>query len=277
MGVGLYRRWSVPQRLEASAALVYCLVFVLLVLFGRPGLGLSQGFYLAIVLVALAGGPWTGAAAGMLAAALLAASQLVAHKATLHTVWTAGLEVRLTSYVVAGTAVGYFARRGRRMLGESLHVLDDLLGLARREVESGALTAGGFESRIAERASRRGPFVVLAGSLAAPSEGALRAAMGTIARTLGGEDEIARVGSRLTVVASAPSAEAARGRAAELEQALEDSGFRTTFGWAFHPQDGEDALSLFGAACERLQARRHALGEAEVPAIVTQLRRSRSA
>ena len=76
VGVDRYRRLSVPQRLEASGALVYALVFVLLVLYGRPGLGLGQGFYLAIVLVALASGPWTGAAAGLLAALLFGASSL---------------------------------------------------------------------------------------------------------------------------------------------------------------------------------------------------------
>jgi len=252
VGVGLYRRLSVPQRLEASAALVYGLVFVLLVEFGRPGLGLSQGFYLGIVLVALAGGPVTGAAAGALAAFLLAASQLVSHQATVHTVWNAGLEVRLVSYALAGTAVGYFAQRGRRMLGESLHLLDDLLGLARREVESGALTSGGFAARIGERAAREWPFAVLAGSVAAPSDRAVRAVAGALA----GEDEVAQVGSRLGVVASASSAEAARARAVELEQALEDAGVKGTFGWAFHPADGTDGLALFGAACERLQARR---------------------
>ena len=275
MGAGRFRALSVPRRLEASAALVYCLVFVLLVLFGRPGLGLSQGFYLAIVLVALAGGPWTGAGAGVLAAALLAGSELATHKATLDTLWGPPLEVRLTSYVVAGAAVGYFARRGRQMLGQSLHVLDDLLGLARRELESGALTVGGFESRVAERAERQWPFAVLAGSLAASSDGALRAAMRAIADALGDGEDIARVGERLAVVVSATSADAARARASEIEQALEDAGFRSTFGWAFHPQDGADALTLFGAASERLQARRHALGDA-APAIVTALR-SRSA
>ena len=272
MGVAFIRRLTVPQRLEASAAVVYGLVFVLLVLFGRPGLGLSQGFYLAIVLVGLAGGAWTGAAAGVVAAALLVASELVARTATFATVWGAGLEIRLGSYVVAGAAVGYFAQRGRRMLSESLRVLDDLLRLARREVESGALTSGGFESRVAERISRPWPFAVLAGGLAVSSDKELRAGLGAIAAALGDGDDVARVGDKVAVVASSETAGAARLRAFEIERALERAGITATFGWAFYPQDGADALALFGAASERLQARRHALGEDTPAAVVTELR-----
>ena len=68
----LLERVSVPRRLEATALLVYAVIFVLLVAFGRPGLGISQGFYLAIVLVGVAGGPLNGVAAGVLATLLCA-------------------------------------------------------------------------------------------------------------------------------------------------------------------------------------------------------------
>ncbi len=267
-----YRRLSVPQRLEASGAVVYVVVFALLVLYGRPGLGLGQGFYLGIVLVALAGGPWTGAAAGVLAAGLFGASELVSGIVTWGTLLRAPLEVRLVAYVVAGIAVGYFAQRGRRMLGESLHVLDDLLGLARREVATGALDAGGLGARIADRAERRWPFAVLVGDLAAPSESALRGTMRTIADALSVDEEVARVGARVAVVAAATNVESARERALAIEAACERAGCRATFGWAFHPQDGDEALSLFGSASERLEARRQALGEAGPPSIVTELR-----
>jgi len=252
VGVDRFRRLSVPRRLEATGAVVYGAVFVLLVLFGRPGLGLSQGFYLAIVLVALAGGPWTGVGAGILAGGLLGASELVTGKATWHTLVGPPLEVRLASYLMAGVAVGYFARR---------------------EVATGALTPDGIEARISERAGRQWPFAVLVGDLAAPAEGALRMAVRTVAATLSEEDDVARVGGRLAVVASATSAERARERAGEIEEALDAAGCPATFGWGFYPQDGVDALSLFGAASERLQARRHELGEWQ-PAAATVLRLS---
>src|SRR5438067_2534302 len=148
---GLLERVSVPRRLEASALVVYAVVFVLLVWLGRPGLGISQGFYLAIVLVGVAGGPASGLAAGVLAT-LLCGIAATAHGSTL--AHAAGpLGVRLASFTAAGIAVGYFAQRGRRMLAQSFHVLDEVLRIARREVGTGLLTPDGISARIAERAS----------------------------------------------------------------------------------------------------------------------------
>lgn len=266
------RQVSIPRRLEASAAVVYGLVFALLALFGRPGLGLGHGFYLAIVLVALAGRPWTGAAAGVLAGVLLAAGELVSGVTTLGTVVGAPLEIRLVSYVIAGTAVGYFAQRARQMLGESLGLLDELLGLARREVATGALTGDGIAARIAARIGAGRPFALLVGDLGVASEGTRRRAAQEVASVLSGDEEVAYVGGKLTVLAAATAADRARARAADLERALEAEGRRVTFGWAFHPVDGEDALALFGAASERLQERRLALGEWQPATVVAELR-----
>jgi hypothetical protein len=248
----LLERVSVPRRLEATALLVYAVIFVLLVAFGRPGLGISQGFYLAIVLVGVAGGPLNGVAAGVLAT-LLCAIAGVAHG---HTPLESAepLGIRLVAFTTAGLAVGYFALRGRQMLAESFHVLDEVLRLARREVGMGALTAEGISARIAERANGS-PFAVLVGETAPSSDAALREALRRIAVALDGESEVGRVGPRrLAVVTSSRTPEDARDIAGELERALAGS----TFGWALHPQDGDEPLSLVGAASERLQARRAA-------------------
>jgi hypothetical protein len=108
------------------------------------------------------------------------------------------LGIRLASFTLAGFAVGYFARRGRQMLAESLHVLDDVLRIARRDVATGVL---------------------------------------------------ARVGRlRVAVVTAARSPEDASRIAVDLERVLGG----VTFGWAFHPLDGDEPLTLFGAASERL-------------------------
>ncbi|MGH2935462.1 MAG: hypothetical protein ACRDL2_13250 [Gaiellaceae bacterium] len=274
MGVHRIRQLSVPRRLEASAALVYLLVFALLVPFGRPGLGLGHGFYLAIVLVALAGGPWTGAAAGVVAGLLFVAGELLGGVTTFRHVVGAPLEIRLVSYVVAGVAVGYFAQRARRMLGESLGILEELLGLARREVGTGALTSDGIAARIAERIDAGMPFALLVGDLDAASDSARRRAAHTVAGILSGDEDAAFVGGKLTVLATAPVADRAAVRASQLERALEEDGRRATFGWAFHPLDGDDALALFGVASERLQERRFALGEWQPAAVVSELRTS---
>src|SRR5690242_11733634 len=123
-------RVSIPRRLEATALLVYAVVFVLLVAFGRPGLGISQGFYLAIVLVGVAGGPLNGVAAGVLATLLCAIAGVTHGHTPLESLEPLG--IRLVAFTTAGLAVGYFARRGRQMLAESFHVLDEVLRLARR-------------------------------------------------------------------------------------------------------------------------------------------------
>jgi GGDEF domain-containing protein len=71
------------------------------------------------------------------------------------------------------------------------------------------------------------------------------------------EDDLARIGHQeFAVLASLPRAEDARRLAAHLERALVGSGVGVTFGWATFPQDGDNALSLYRAAEERLYARR---------------------
>ena len=246
---GLLERVSVPRRLEATALFVYALVFVLLVEYGRPGLGISQGFYLAIVLFALAGGPVSGVAAGVLATLLCAIAWGVHgnfFEGTLEP-----LSIRLASFTLAGFAVGYFARRGRQMLAESLHVLEDVLRVARRDVATGVLAPEGLSARIAQRVDGSAPFAVLVGELTTSSDAARREDLRALAAALDGESEVARVGRlRVAVVTAARSPEDASRIAADLERALGG----VTFGWAFHPQDGDEPLALFGAASERLVA-----------------------
>jgi GGDEF domain-containing protein len=249
--VGLLERLSVPRRMEATALLVYAVVFVLLVAYGKPGLGISQGFYLAIVLVALAGGPVSGVAAGVLAT-LLCALAALSHGGRFDEALEP-LGIRVAAFTLAGFAVGYFSRRGRQMLAESFHVLDELLRLARRETATGVLTPDGISARIAERAGGSWPFAVLVGDVGASSDAVLRDSMRSLAGVLDDGDELARVGrTRVAVVAPAHTAVEARQVVGQLEAALPGS----TFGWALHPQDGDEALALVGAASERLQARR---------------------
>ncbi|HEY2072428.1 MAG TPA: hypothetical protein VGG88_02510 [Gaiellaceae bacterium] len=240
----LLARVSIPRRLEATALVVYAIVFVLLLEYGRPGLGISQGFYLAIVLVALAGGPISGVGAGILATLLCAIAATRGGGPAIEP-----LAIRLAAFSLAGIAVGYFAHRGRQMLAESLHVLDELLRLARREVGTGTMTSEGIQARIADRAEGSSPFAVLVGTTAEAPEATLRHAMRALAVAAGPESEIARVGrTRVAVVVPAETADEAQRVAREIEHAT-----GTRVGWAFHPQDGDDPLSLFGAASERLQ------------------------
>lgn len=243
---GLLARFSAPRRLEATALVLYGAVFLLLIAFGRPGLGVSQGFYLPIVLIALVGGPLNGVGAGVLATILCALASTAKGGGLFGSETLEPLAVRLAAFTVAGFAVGYVARQGRQMLSDSLAVLEELMRLARREVATGVLSAEGIQARIMARLEGTKPFAVLVCELTPATESAQRDLLRRVAAAAP-ESDIAKVGRRVAVVTAVQSADEAHGTASVLERAI---GVR--FGVAVHPQDGDDPLSLFGTASERM-------------------------
>jgi GGDEF domain-containing protein len=264
---------SMPERLVLASLGSYLAVFGLLLSFGRPGLGIGQGFYLPIALVALATGATWGAAAGVGAILLYEAGLLIPGHSTWSAVVAAPTGIRLASYVVAGATVGYFSRRGRAMLAASLHVLDDLLDLAKRDHLTAAFTGRGFESAINRRLATAAPFALLVGELSEQQKQALsrgrpghddriREIGRLIARHLDQADEFARVGeTSFAVLTSAGTPARARNDGVSLENALHAAGRELSFGWAFHPADGADVLALYGTAIERLHARQVVRGD----------------
>ncbi len=133
---------TIPQQLLIAAALTYGLVFALLLEYGRPGLGIGEGFFVAVILAAAASGPVLGGLAGLLALLLY---ELAIHEQT-------GLAwpdfdhppalVRLVAYVAAGVVTGFLARRFRLMLAQSLTVLEELSDLAYGRVDWASLERG---------------------------------------------------------------------------------------------------------------------------------------
>jgi diguanylate cyclase (GGDEF)-like protein len=76
------------------------------------------------------------------------------------------------------------------------------------------------------------------------------------------EDEVARVGGdEFAVLTSLGRAEEAAALAGRLEAGMVRQDGAITFGWAVFPTDGENALSLYRAADERLYARKLVRGE----------------
>ena len=130
---------TIPQRLLIASAVVYGAVFALLVQFGRPGLGIGYGFFVAIILAAAATGPYLGAVAGL--GALFLYELAIHERAGL--IWPdfdhpAAL-VRLTAFVAAGVVTGFLAQRLRLMLAQSLSLLEELSDLAYGRVDWAAL------------------------------------------------------------------------------------------------------------------------------------------
>ena len=130
---------TIPQRLLIGSAVVYGGVFALLVEYGRPGLGIGEGFFVAVILAAAATGPVLGGLAGLLALFLY---ELAIHEGT-GLVWSdfahAPALTRFVAYVSAGVVTGFLARRLRLMLAQSLTVLEELADLAYGRVDWAAL------------------------------------------------------------------------------------------------------------------------------------------
>ena len=132
---------TIPQRLLIGSAVVYGLVFALLVEYGRPGLGLGEGFFVAVILAAAATSPAGGAVAGLGALFLY---ELAIHHRTglaLSDFAHATALTRLVAFVAAGIVTGFLAQRLRLMLAQSLNMLEELSDIAYGRIDWAALDA----------------------------------------------------------------------------------------------------------------------------------------
>ena len=130
---------TVPEQLLVASAVTYGLVFALLVEYGRPGLGIGEGFFVAVILAAAATSPLLGAVAGLGALVLY---ELAIHNGSglaLADFDDAPALTRLASYVAAGVVTGFLARRLRLMLAQSLYMLEELADIAYDRVDWASL------------------------------------------------------------------------------------------------------------------------------------------
>ena len=256
MPAAITRRPLIFGALMSSA-----LVFVLFVIYERPGLGIGHFLYISIALAAMAGGPALGALAGMLATGFYVSGVLLNPQMPSHEILSAGTFTRLATYVSIGALIGWFASRNRTMMSE-------LRILAERDVLTGLPNTRAFEAAITRRLASGIPFALLLADMdslgefnrdegfAAGNE-ALRKLAENLAGAVSPGDDVARVGSDefAVLVAVQASTDASR-RAGELERSLGSDRAKATVGWAVHPHDGDNALALYRAANERLYARK---------------------
>jgi GGDEF domain-containing protein len=245
-----------PRRVFALLALAaFALVSLLFDVYDRRGLGLGHYYYVAVALAALAGGLRVGAGAGLLAVGLFQLGVIVNPHLTVTTTSAFGTLVRASTLVSIGALVGWFAD-GHRLMVSELRLLaehDDLTGLP---------TTRAFERAINRRLGAGNQFILLVGELGQSDQSEQRAddllqELGSRLRSsLDPADEIARVGTREFAILAGRGARDARTVAGQLERAAATPLARLSFGWASFPDDGENAISLYRAACERLHARR---------------------
>jgi diguanylate cyclase (GGDEF)-like protein len=244
------------------AAGLYAAVFAALIVFERPGLGLGHFFYLPVALIALSTGPRIGALAGAAAAALYAVAFTLNPEVPTTEIVTMGAAIRLIPFAASGALLGWFAASNQALV-------DKLQILAERDHLTGLPNTRAFEAAIARRFESGRPFAILLGDMDGLKEmndrhgevegdDALRRLGTMLSNALEPSDELARVGGdEFAVLAALGSTQEAARLAARLESVLAGSGLGITFGWAVHPQDGLNALSLYRAADERLYARKY--------------------
>jgi diguanylate cyclase (GGDEF)-like protein len=256
MPAAITQRPLIWGALTSSAA-----VFVLLVIYERPGLGMGHFFYISIALTAMAGGPALGALAGMLATGLYVSAVVLNPHMPTHEILTAGTFTRLATYVCIGALIGWFASRNRTMMSE-------LRVLAERDALTGLPNTRAFEAAITRRLASGSPFALLLADMdslgefnrdegfAAGNE-ALRKLAENLAGAVSPGDDVARVGSdEFAVLIAVPASTEATRRSGELERTLGSGRAKATVGWAVYPHDGDNALALYRAANERLYARK---------------------
>jgi hypothetical protein len=257
---------SIPRLLLAASLTSYAIFFVLMLAFGRPGLGFGEGFNLPVVLAALVTGPLGGAAAGLFAGALFEGGLLDHGRVAVSGIVSTPTEIRVVGYVGVGLVVGYFATRGRRLLSDALHVLDELLTLAGRDLTTATLASPGLELAMSRRLAQSKPFTLLVVEPASRQAGRRRGRLGydeedvrritsQMAAELPPGTELARVGpKRFAALVATRSSDEARDVTISCERALGNTGFGACTGWAESPADGTDVFSLLSVAVERLYA-----------------------
>ncbi len=254
------RRLS-PALLLAALA-VNLLVFALFVFFERPGLGIGNGFYVAIALAAIADGPLLGALAGVLSTLLYALGMLINPHVPVALIPTEATAIRLVVFVAVGSLLGYFASMNRRLWRASDELLAELSILAQRDFQTGLPNQRAFERTIGERLVAKKAFTLVVGDLDPGSaQTDVLDFVERLTALLPHGAEVTRVSEiQLAVILEEQEPTHARRLVAGLERLLDQGGSRATFGWAHYPRDGDNALGLYTAASERMYARKVARG-----------------
>jgi diguanylate cyclase (GGDEF)-like protein len=249
------------QLLVSSAVAAYAVIFAAIIVFEVPGLGIPHFFYLPVAALALTGGVGRGIMAGLIASALFTLSvALNPIVPTATQILSLTTPIRLVTYTAMGALIGWFAAHDRDLLGR-------LQILAERDFLTGLPNTRAFESAIARRFELGKPFTLLLGDMDglkrindtkghAGGNDALRRLAEMLGSSLRPEDEVARVGGDEFAVITAAVGEEAVVVASQREGVLAAQDVAITFGWARYPVDGENALSLYRAADERLYARK---------------------
>jgi diguanylate cyclase (GGDEF)-like protein len=223
-----------------------------------PGLGIGHFYYVAVAMLALAGGTWAGIGGGLLAAGLYVLSITLTPRVPTHDVLTSGTIIRTVTYCSCGALIGWFANQHRQ------HVRQ-LQELAERDFLTGLLNTRAFDEALARRCAADTPFVLVLGDIDdlkqvndahGHPEGnrVLQHVAETFAGAVGPRDDLARVGGDEFVILMEGSVDEAHALMMLLKKRLARDGYDLSFGWSARPEDGPGPLELFRKADDRLYA-----------------------
>jgi diguanylate cyclase (GGDEF)-like protein len=247
--------------LVGGAIGAYVLIFASFLVFEVPGLGIGHFYYVPVALVALASGPGWGAAAGLAAGTLWVSGVVLNPHIPSAEVLTSSTVIRLFTYTVIGTLVGWFARDNRELV-QRLRVAAD------RDFLTHLLNARAFDRSLAERLEAGGAFGLVIGDMDGlkevndefgHSEGndLLRRTGELLKGALDSSAVIARVGGdEFAFLTTEPGTDEVRALCGRMTAGLAEEGVKMSFGWAVCPRDGDNALLLFRTADERLHAQK---------------------
>jgi diguanylate cyclase (GGDEF)-like protein len=256
----------------AIALAGYAITFGAFLLFEAPGLGIGHFYYLCVALVALSLGPSWGVAAGVLADTLYGAGILLNPSIPSADVLSTSTGIRFVTYTLMGLLIGAFARNNGDLV-ERLRTAGD------RDFLTDLWNTRAFDGLLETKLEQNRPFALVLGDFDglkaindeeghAVGNDVLRRAADVLQTVVRGEDQLARTGGdEFAVLTTLPGSDAVRALCGRLTTALAHEGLAMSFGWAVHPRDGRDALALFRAADERLQAQkliRNRLTDADV-------------
>jgi diguanylate cyclase (GGDEF)-like protein len=255
-------------KLQLLAAGIFGSVFVLFGSLERPGLGIAHGYYLGVILAALAGGPLRGALAGVLATTLYAIGIVLNPHVPTASLLTIATSIRTLTFISVGLVVGYYASRSRKLTVELARIAEEQRVLASRDRLTGLPNTRAFEVAVTARLDAGEPFALFVGDLdglkrlneqSGYDEGndMLRRFAETVIERLSASADVARIGDDELAILARPTLDELPGTmAARLERQLARDGVAATFGWATYPEEATTALGLYRIADERLYARK---------------------
>jgi diguanylate cyclase (GGDEF)-like protein len=242
----------------ALAALAYAGVFAAFVFVEMPGLGLGHFFYVPVCLVALVTDEVRGALAGVFATCVYAAAVVIAPSVPSAEAVTTATGIRLITYTIVGTLIGFYASRNRKLV-------DRLRDLAGRDFVTGLGNARTFDEELARRCAASRPFALVLADADELNEvnhvhghAAGNAALKRIGEVLSQHAEPADVcarigGDEFALLTTLPANQIAALQA-RTNRTLSLENLSTTFGVTFFPDDGQTATELFHKADDRLFA-----------------------